>query len=189
MFNIINCEKVYMRKAVIGTFNRIQCVSLTMNEGSWIDRMNKVSFVNELNMDAKSKIGRQNCIIGYYVDDYEGKGNCNFALGETSLLTHQHRIDCTSSIRIGNNVVVAGNGTQMWTHGFDYNRNMIVKPITIDNNIYIGSRSIICQGVTIVSDVTIGAGTCVSKSIIESGFYVSNQLTKKSDNQRKSTIK
>lgn len=181
MFNILKCERIYMRKAVIGCFNRIQCVSLTMNEGSWIDRMNKISFLNELNMEANSKIGRQNSIIGYYMDDNENRDTCNFILGEKSLLTHQHRIDCTTSVHIGKNVVVAGNGTQMWTHGFDYNRNMIVKPIHICDNIYVGSRSIICQGVTIVSNVVIGAGTCVHKSISEAGFYVSNMLCKKSD--------
>ena len=181
MFNIINCEKIYMRKAVIGCLNRIQCISLTMNEGSCIDRMNKVSLVNELNMEAKSKIGRQICIIGYYMDDYDKKETCNLSLGEKSLLTHQHRIDCTTSVSIGNNVVVAGNGTQMWTHGFDNNRNMVAKPILIGDNIYVGSRSIICQGVTIASDVIIGAGTCVHKSISEPGFYVSNTIYKKGE--------
>lgn len=181
MFNIINCERIYMRKAVIGCLNRIQCISLTMNEGSCIDRMNKVSLVNELNMETKSKIGRQICVVGYYVDDYAKRETCNLSLGEESLLTHQHRIDCTTSVSIGHNVVVAGNGTQMWTHGFDNNRNMVAKPILIGDNIYVGSRSIICQGVTIVSDVIIGAGTCVHKSISEPGFYVSNTIYKKGE--------
>jgi len=47
----------------------------------------------------------------------------------------------------------------------------IIKPIKLNNNIYIGNNSILLPGVEIESDVIIGAGSIVTKSILESGVY------------------
>ena len=74
--------------------------------------------------------------MGLYTSDFEGRNDCNYYIGEKSLLTNRHRIDCTSSVRIWDNVVIAGSDTQIWTHGFDLERKMIIKPIVIDDNIY-----------------------------------------------------
>lgn len=180
MFNILNCEKVYMRGANIGRFNRVQCVKLTMQKGSKLSLMNTIALVKEVVMLEDSEINRRNVIMGLYEPEFEGKESCIFFLGEKSLLTVHHKIDCTSSVKVGKNVVIAGSDTQFWTHGFDVERHMITKPIVLGNNIYIGSRSLICHGVSIADNVVIGAGTCVSKSISESGFYVSNYLLRKS---------
>lgn len=75
---------------------------------------------------------------------------------------------------------MGGVGTTLWTHGFDINRVKIQSPVIIGNNIYVGTNSIICQGVKVVDNVVVGAGTVVSRSINESGFYVSNTLLRKS---------
>ena len=178
---MLNCEKVFIRNARIGHFNQIRCVALCMNERSNLRFMNKITLVRNVEMASESEINRRNVIMGLYTNDFEQRDECNFYIGEKSLLTNHHRIDCTSSVRIGDNVVIAGSDTQIWTHGFDNNRCMIVKPITIGNNIYVGSRCIICQGVTVSNDVIIGAGTCVHKNISEPGFYISNELHKKGE--------
>lgn len=179
MLNLLNCDKVFIRGARIGHLNQIQCVSFTMKEGSFLRFMNKIILVKDVVLESECEVNRRNVIVGLYTNDFEEREDCNFYIGEKSLLTNHHRIDCTSSVRIGDNVVVAGCDTQFWSHGFDNHRNMIIKPIKIGDNIYIGSRSIICQGVTIESNVIIGAGTCVHKSISEPGFYVSSMLFKK----------
>ena len=50
----------------------------------------------------------------------------------------------------------------------------------IGNNVLIGSNSTILP-VTIVDDVIIGAGSVVTKDIIEPGIYFGNPAHKKSD--------
>ena len=181
LLNLLNCDKVFVRGARIGHLNQVQCTSFTMKEGSYLRFMNKITLVRNVEMASESEISRRNIIMGLYTSDFERKDECNFYIGNKSLLTNHHRVDCTSYVNIGDNVVVAGSDTQIWTHGFDNNRCMIVKPITIGNNIYVGSRCIICQGVTVSNNVIIGAGTCVHKSINESGFYISNELHKKGE--------
>lgn len=52
-----------------------------------------------------------------------------------------------------------------------YKQIDILKPITLYNNIYIGNNTIILPGVEVASDVIIGAGSIVTKSILKSGVY------------------
>lgn len=83
-------------------------------------------------------------------------------------------INATKSIKIGNNVLI-GSGciiTDTDSHPIDWqdrinNRNerTISSPIIIEDNVFIGARSIILKGVTIGKNSVIGAGSIVTKSI------------------------
>lgn len=83
-------------------------------------------------------------------------------------------INATKSITIGNNVLI-GSGciiTDTDSHPIDWqdrinNRNerTISSPIIIEDNVFIGARSIILKGVTIGKNSVIGAGSVVTKSI------------------------
>lgn len=181
MFNLILSKEVKMRNAIVGHFNIIRTESLIMASGARIRSMNNIKHMNRLLLDEKAEINRRNAIIGAYLPWNDNKEKCNLKMGKRSLLTNQCSLDCTNSIEMGTDVVMGGKQTQVWTHGFDVERRMVSKPIVMGDNIYIGSRSIICQGVNIADNVVIGAGTCVAKSIAESGFYVSSQLIRKSD--------
>ena len=184
MFNLILCKEVTMLNAYIGRFNVIKAESLNMGIGARIRSMNMIKHMNKLFLDEKAEINRRNAIIGAYLPWNEDKEKCNLKMGKRSLLTNQCSLDCTNTVEMGSDVVMGGKQTQVWTHGFDVERRMVSKPIIMGDNIYIGSRSIICQGVNISDNVVIGAGTCVAKSIDESGFYVSSQLIRKGDIRR-----
>ena len=173
--SVIVCNKVNLCRCRIGMLNYISCVELTMKEGAWINNFNKVLLLNKLYLDKGAGIKNKNAVTGLYEESFETRDNCNLILGESSLITNQHGVDCTSEVIIGSNVVVAGSATQIWTHGFDHKRNMILKPLTIGDNVYVGSRSLLLGGV-ICNDVVIGAGTTVSKTITKPGLYVSNKL-------------
>lgn len=83
-------------------------------------------------------------------------------------------------IKIGNNVTLT-DGVKFINHDggvwvirnkFQEYKNIdIVKPITIGNNVFIGSNTIILPGVNIGDDVIIGANSVVTKSITSSGIY------------------
>lgn len=180
--NFICCDSVCINCAQIGFFNRIRTRSLYMGEQSELRNMNDIKYINEFVMKKKSQIISRNSLVGF---DFLGNNPINkdscFELGNASLLTIGHSIDVTNKVIIGNNVVFGGKDTQVWTHGFDINRNMVTKPVCIGNDIYIGSRSLICQGVNIADETVVGAGTCVASNINDSGFYVSNRLIKKGE--------
>lgn len=83
-------------------------------------------------------------------------------------------INATKSIKIGNNVLV-GSGcliTDTDSHPIDWqdrinnlNEKTASSPIVIEDNVFIGARSIILKGVTIGKNSVIGAGSVVTKSI------------------------
>lgn len=138
-------------------------------------------YANKIHLYKRAEFHNRNEVIGFYKNIYKDRDNCILILGENSLITHKHMIDITDIVTIDNNVVLGGRPSELWTHGFDIYRNMITGPITIGNDIYIGSRCTIYQNVYIHDNVVVGASTCVSKNINEKGFYVSNQLLRKGD--------
>ncbi|MGJ0366247.1 acyltransferase [Aliarcobacter cryaerophilus] len=81
-------------------------------------------------------------------------------------------------IKIGNDVTLT-DGVKFINHDggvwvirnkFEEYKNIdIVKPITIGNNVFIGSNTIILPGVNIGDDVIIAAGSIVTKNL-DSGF-------------------
>jgi acetyltransferase-like isoleucine patch superfamily enzyme len=181
IFNYLDCTYAKLSESSsIGIFNYIHTEKLTM-QNSGIGRLNKIKFLKSLKMEPKSVIRSRNVILGTagffspYSDVF------NFEIGENSLITSNHYFDCTANIKIGKNVVFGGINSQVWTHGFDKNRAMILGSVKIQDDIYIGSNVIILQNVRIVSDVSIGAGCVVSKDIFEAGFYVSSSLVRKGD--------
>lgn len=180
MFNYLDCTHAKLSESSIGILNYIQVEKLAM-QNSGIGRLNKMKFLKTLKMEQKSVIRSRNVILGTagffspYPDVF------NFEIGENSLVTSNHYFDCTANIKIGKNVVFGGINSQIWTHGFDKNRTMILGSVKIHDDIYIGSNVIILQNVNIVSDVSIGAGCVVSKDIFEAGFYVSSSLVRKGD--------
>jgi len=78
-------------------------------------------------------------------------------------------LDC-NTVRIGSNVQ-AGSYVQIYTayHPIDPNirleRKELAAPITIEDNVWIGGGAIICPGVTIGANTTIGAGSVVTRDI------------------------
>ncbi|MGF1730518.1 acyltransferase [Photobacterium kasasachensis] len=179
MFNILICDKCRIENASIGNFNFIKVASLNMRDNAVVNKLNKFSNINELVLCQNSVIVKNNSFVGTRdgVSPYKER-ECLF-LGRDSLIVSDAHFDLSDTIKIGNNVVFGGTEHQVWTHGFNSNRVKIQAPITIENNVYFGSRCTILPGVTICSDVELGASTTVSKNINESGFYVSSQLLQK----------
>lgn len=181
MFNYIFCEKFEAKNINIGYFNKIVANEIVAKENVKIGKFNRIYFIKKIALCSNSIINTSNQIIGTrnYFTPYND--TFYFELGEASIITSYHYFDCSCKIIIGSNVVFGGRNSEIWTHGFDYKRTMILSNVNIGNNIYIGSGSKILQGTTICNNVSIGAGTVVSKSINESGFYVSSHLIRKSD--------
>ncbi len=97
------------------------------------------------------------------------QGNAEIVIGDYCLIAPGVRISAAKSIRIGDNCMLAANviiSDSDW-HGI-YNRVRpfrCTKPVTIENNVWLGERVIINKGVTIGENSVIGAGAIVTKDI------------------------
>jgi bifunctional N-acetylglucosamine-1-phosphate-uridyltransferase/glucosamine-1-phosphate-acetyltransferase GlmU-like protein len=174
-FNIIDVNSIKMVNSSIGSFNRfVKIANINLIE-SHIGNFNSFKYINSCDMK-HARIKNKNSFIGSH--DFEPS---DMIIKEKSLITHRHYFDLTMSIFIGNNVVFAGECSQIWTHGFNHKRIMKSGIIKLGNNIYIGSRALLVPGIEICDNVTIAAGTTVSKSVTESGCFVSSVLKKIKD--------
>jgi len=180
-FTIIIADHCKIERAQIGPFNYLEATSLELAEGVVIGRLNRVKWLRLLRVGKNTSISSSNTMCGTRPGISPFKMLENVEIGSGCTITNRHSFDVSDEITMGHNVTVAGSGTQFWTHGFGINRVKIQARIAIGSNGYIGSRSIVVQGVSIADDVVIGAGTIVSRPITSGGFYVSAVLTRKGD--------
>lgn len=176
-FSWINIKNLEMGdNSQIGHFNIIivpdlivgsSCVIKRFNiiKGNFSLRLKNVCVINQFNKITSSLNGKLTYCI----------------LNEYAIIGVGHTIDLTSHFTLGEYSILAGKGTQVWTHGFyhskkTYNRWRIDGFVEIGRNVYIGSRCIICAGVTICDHCMLGAGVVVTKNITQEGLYVNQRL-------------
>lgn len=105
-------------------------------------------------------------------------------IGREANIQCGHYFDVVSPITMGDSVVIAGKGTQFFTHSFDIEGNRLDGAILIGNRVYIGTGSIINLGVQICDNTVLQAGTVLNETISESGVYGTNQLYRKGNIRR-----
>ncbi|MEE3892703.1 acyltransferase [Priestia megaterium] len=108
--------------------------------------------------------------------------NAILKIGDLSGISNSSII-CTTSISIGNKVLIGG-GTKIWDTDFhpldpiermqEPNKNMVSKEVRIGNNVFIGGNSIILKGVSIGDNSVIGAGAVVTKNVPENEIWAGN---------------
>ncbi|SHE88054.1 transferase hexapeptide (six repeat-containing protein) [Psychroflexus salarius] len=147
--SVINCKKVTLEDdVIIGDANFISCRSLTL-----------------LN---KSRILSHNTIIG----------GSNLKMGENSRIIYNHKIDLANEVSIGENSWLAGDYSQIWTHGSLKTKLGKDLSVNIGNNVYLGSGVLIAPGVKINSNNLVGLGSVVLSSIKEQSCVVSGNPAK-----------
>ena len=181
IFNSINCSSLKMRNAQIGFLNQIIVKDLNLSEKASIKKLNRIKHLNLLDLGINAEIRSGNFIgapIKGTIDDAIHFEKQNIYIGTSSSILRGNYFDVVEEIIIGENVVFGGNGSEIWTHGFDVKRNMLVGNVIFGNDIFIGSNCIFTKGISICNNVTIGPSTVVYKSIDEEGVYSSQKLYK-----------
>ena len=162
-FSLVLCRYIDMDvEATIGHFNLIIVDSLVMKKESRIGHLNFIKGGFDVLMDEKSSIHNLNKISSIAVL-YE---SVCLHLRRNARIGVSHLLDLTSSITIGENSMLAGADTQIWYVRVD-------GEVHIGSNCYIGARCTILPNVFIGNAITVGAATCVSKSLKNKGAYVS----------------
>lgn len=176
------CSSINLDKNTrIGHFNYISTKRMMLRESAWIGHANLINGPLDLVLRRGAVIGKRNRIL-------RGRRGVTFGyaqlwLDEWSAITSDHRLDCTKTIRFGQNSFLAGAGSQIWTHGYIHDtqgpgRYRIDGKVEIGNNVYIGSACIISMGIRIASGTIVGAGTVVARDLDEPGLYVSAAIRK-----------
>lgn len=181
-FSVIVCKKLTIIRSKVGPFNFLHA-NRGLIKGSQIGIFNVVRNVNSFQFLEGSTIHKFNKFFGTkntkMVQEVSVKTQENIIVGYGSVIGRDHYFDLNDEICIGKNVVIGGFDTQFWTHGFTIDRKKVRGAITIGDNVYVGSRCFFTQGISVADNSSISGNTTVHKSIVESGFYVSNALTKK----------
>lgn len=122
---------------------------------------------------------------GFYAKcKIEVRNNAELTIGDNVGMTST-TIMCHDKITIGNNVMI-GVGTHIYDTNFhntdptlrigknDPRESVKTKPITINDNVFIGAFSIILKGVTIGKNSVVAAGSVVNKSIPDNQIWGGN---------------
>lgn len=175
-FSVLLCDKLDIPShCKIGHLNVIKVRKFKMTENNQIKHLNFIKGTIDIRMDKGSWINSQNKISGP-AESYKVP---LFWMKKGSVIIMKHMFDVTEDITLGEGCLFAGASTQVWTHAFHLGseRNVRVDgAVEIGAKCYIGASAVICSGVSLADNIVIGANTTVSKSLKESGLYVSQPV-------------
>jgi putative colanic acid biosynthesis acetyltransferase WcaF len=89
-------------------------------------------------------------------------------------------IDNLAKVNIGNNVCIS-QGAMLLTANHDYRKetfDIFVKPIIIEDGVWIGAKSVICPGVTCYSHAVLTVGSIATSNLEPFGIYKGNPAIK-----------
>lgn len=90
-------------------------------------------------------------------------------------------IDNLADVSIGNNVCIS-QGAYLLTGNHDYKKDtfdLIIGEITIEDEVWIGAKSIVCPGVTCHKGAILAVGSVASKDLQASTIYQGNPAIEK----------
>jgi acetyltransferase-like isoleucine patch superfamily enzyme len=179
MLNFINCNELILTDARIGFLNFVTVKTLELSPEAYINNRNRIKHLNHIIIKENGLINKGN-FIGAQAEDTDGFdfNLQNLYVGRSSEIQRHNYFDVVRPIEIGNNVVFGGEGSEIWTHGFETNRTLLTGGVTFGNDIFIGSKCIFTKSIRVTDNVTIAPGSVVYKSITEPGIYSTHQLVK-----------
>lgn len=179
-FSVLLVKKIELEKhSKIKHFNFLKLNSIILKEESFIGSFNIIKGPIDVLLNIRAGISKQNKMVR--ANSPITYGGSQLELGVNSIIVSSHFLDLTKSINIGENSIIAGINSQLWTHGYYHastgqERIRIDGGINIGNNVYVGSGCIFNPGVKVANAIHIGAGSVISKNLDLSGMYVSQSL-------------
>lgn len=176
-FSIVLARGLYLEAGCrIGHGSIVNVRRLVLRNRARIGHMNFCNGSFDIWLAQRAEIGNRNIISRAPIGVTWGAAQLR--IGQLSKITASHKIDCTMSVIFGDFSILAGQGSQIWSHGYVHassgpGRYRVDGRVTVGDNVYIGSRSLILGGIVIADKVVVGAGITVSRNLEEPGFYVS----------------
>lgn len=114
--------------------------------------------------------------IGRHVKLVSEINESRLTIGKNSQVNLNSAIDFTGGLTIGENVLIS-EGVKIYTHSHGYNPKSkpALKPLVIEDNVWIGANSIILENVDVIGEgAIIGAGSVVTKSVLKHSLVGGN---------------
>lgn len=181
----IGLSYIFVEKLILGDnsnikhFNYLKVSKVHLEKGSFIKNLNYIKGHFSLKLEENAGISNQNKIRRAYPPVVTDSAELH--VGKNSIIVSNHFLDITRSIFIGENSILAGIRSQLWTHGYYHadegkDRVRIDGEIKIGDNVYIGSSCIFNPGVKVSNAIHIGSGSVISKDLEKPGMYVNQGL-------------
>lgn len=142
--------------------------SLQKKASRMVKRVNSLPFGNRMRKKIFKKLfksyGENNVIKDNFVCNF----GSNISIGNRCYINHGVTILDSYEVEIGNNVFLAPNVViSAVTHPLEAERRreLIIKKVTIEDDVWIGTGAVILPGVTIHRGAVIGAGAVVTKDV------------------------
>ncbi len=187
--------KLLIKKSIKGIEKFINFLILKKNNVIYYTSINNLNGFLKIYNVGKFVIGKgvrinskysSNPIGGQTFSSFFIAKNGILEIGENSAISNS-TIVCWKKITIKNNVFIGG-GCRIYDtdfHSINYlDRNQIpdmnvkIKEIIINDNVFIGTSTIILKGVSIGKNSVIGAGSVVTKNIPENEIWAGNPAVK-----------
>jgi acetyltransferase-like isoleucine patch superfamily enzyme len=145
----------------------IQANQISLDDNTVIGNFNIINRLNKLEIGCNSQLGNFNQIFySGLLKDRLPDESAILRIGDRSVITSHHFIDLDGVVEIGNDTVIGGRDSQVWTHQWIQKGNHLEKTrqkITVGNNVYVGSRTTLLNGCTVPDKAMIGACSVVNK--------------------------
>jgi len=164
--------------ARIGVSIVIPYERLVMHAGSRIGHLTLARGMDHVVMGPAAQIGNLNWIYGIPSSDpclsHEPERRIELIMDDHSAITHRHTVDCSNTVHLRRGALVAGNRTQIVTHGVSTRQSFgpHTQPITIGSYSLVGTGCILLGGACLPDYSALGAGSTLRNGFSEThGIY------------------
>ena len=140
-------------------FSVVCANQVDIGDNVYIGHFNVIWRLKKLSIGSGSRITFKNWITG------ARKGT--FTMGKNSSISGRHFFEASADITIGSNSIVAGRGSQFFSHGITPDCLDFKRPIKIGDWCYIGSAARFVPGSEVSDHVFVGMGSTVTKKYTE----------------------
>ena len=151
-----------IRNSKLG-FGTVIAVKSFEMQGAVIGRFCRFVGPIEVTLQEKANIGHSNQFrCGAWTQDKTAWSYkpC-LEVGNNTSITSGHYFDVAATVVLGDRTMIAGTGSQFWTHGPDIG----CKDIRIGDDCYIGSAARFCPGSSIGNRIMVGVGSVLTKKM------------------------
>lgn len=141
---------------------------LELGDHSRIGHGNIFKGMESVSLGANASIGRFNlftCNPHYYKLNPQRAGR--LAIGARAAITMRHYIDVQDRVELGEDSLIAGIQTMVFTHQKGLSSLNEFKPVRIGRRVYIGAGCRILPGTTVADCIVVGAGSIVGGHLSE----------------------
>lgn len=141
----------------IGILTVLDARRIALGDHVQIAGFNLLHRLVDLEMQSGSRMNGFNWITGARTG--------SLRVGRNTAITRLHFFEASGDVNIGDNSIIAGRGTQFFTHGISSINLDDVRPIQIGSWCYVGSTSRFVPGSGVSRGTFVGMGAVVTKFI------------------------